>query len=45
MGTAAHLVSDVLPLDADELRGNHERGDEIYTAALLISGDLPPRVR
>ena len=41
----ALLVFDVLPLDVDELHGNHERGDEIYMAALLVSGDLPPRVR
>jgi len=45
LGAAALLVSNVLPLDADELHGNHERGDEIYMAALLVSGDLPPRVR
>ena len=42
LGAAALLVSNVLPLDADELHGNHERGDEIYMAALLVSGDLPP---
>ena len=45
LGTTALLVFDVLRLDADELHGNHERGDEIYMAALLVSGDLPPRVR
>ena len=44
LGAAALLVSNVLPLDADELHGNHERGDEIYAAVLLISGDLLPRI-
>jgi len=45
LGASALFVSNVLPLDADELHGNHEHGDEIYIAALLISGDLSPRIR
>jgi len=44
LGAAALLVSDILPLSADESHGNCGRDGEIDAAALLVSGNSLPHL-